>query len=128
MSMALKNMSQKELVLTVKQLESKNQQLETEKQHLKSEKQNLESEKQHLESEKQKLESVKKHLESEKQHLQFRVDQLNRLLFGAKRERFISNQQIEGQLELPFEVEEKPVDPDKLLTTIEDILQEEDAV
>jgi transposase len=50
-----------------------------------------------------------KHLESEKQYLQFRLDQLNRLLFGAKRERFISNEQIEGQMELPFEVMEKPV-------------------
>jgi len=93
-------MSPQELVLTVKQLESKNQ-------HLESEKLNLETEKQHLESEKQSL-------ESEKQYLQFRIDQLNRLLFGAKRERFISNQHIEGQLELPFEVEEKPAEPEKV--------------
>lgn len=105
-----------ELVLTVKQLERENQQLEAKAQHLESEKQNLESEKQSLESEKhhlvsenQQLESVKQSLESDKQYLQFRIDQLNRLLFGAKRERFISNQQIEGQLELPFVVEEKPV-------------------
>jgi len=130
MSKALENMSHGELILTVKQLKEDNQQFEVETKHLKFEKRHLELENQHLESEKQSLESVtqsleseKQHLESEKQHLvsvtqslksekqylQFRIDQLNRLLFGAKRERFISNQQLEGQLELPFEVEEKPV-------------------
>jgi len=54
-----------------------------------------------------------KELESKNQYLQFRIDQLNRLLFGAKRERFISNEQIEGQLDLPFEVEEKPIEEEK---------------
>ena len=62
----------------------------------------------------QKLESDKQHLESENQYLQFRIDQLNRLIFGAKRERFISNQQEEGQMKLPFEVEEKPVKDEKV--------------
>ena len=62
----------------------------------------------------QELILIVKQLESQNQHLQFRIDQLNRLLFGSKRERFISNQQIEGQLELPFEVEEKPVEEEKL--------------
>ncbi len=60
-----------------------------------------------------KLEKEKQQLATEKQYLQFRIDQLNRLLFGAKRERFISNQQIEGQLDLPFEVEEKPKEEEK---------------
>lgn len=54
-----------------------------------------------------------KQLESEKQYLEFRIDQLNRLIFGAKRERFISNEQIEGQMELPFEVEKKQAEPQK---------------
>ncbi|MBC8344113.1 MAG: IS66 family transposase [Bacteroidetes bacterium] len=93
MSEMLENMAQQELILIVKQLEKKNQQLEFDNQHLESEKQ---------------------HLKSEKQHLQFRIDQLNRLLFGVKRERFISNQQIEGQMELPFEVEEKPIEEEKV--------------
>ena len=44
----------------------------------------------------------------------FFVSQLNRLLYGAKRERFISIQQIEGQLQLPFDVEEKPVEAEKV--------------
>ena len=60
------------------------------------------------------LEKEKQYLKSEKQYLQFRLDQLNRLLFGAKRERFISYEQIEGQFELPFEVEEKPAEPEKV--------------
>ena len=38
--------------------------------------------------------------------LQFRIDQLNRLLFGAKRERFIRNAD-EAQLTLPFDIEEE---------------------
>lgn len=54
-----------------------------------------------------------KQLQSEKQYLEFRIDQLNRLIFGAKRERFISNEQIEGQMELPFEVEKKQAEPQK---------------
>ena len=100
MTMALENMERDELILTLQQLESKNQQLETDKQN--------------LESERQQWKSDKQRLESEKQYLQFRIDQLNRLIFGAKRERFISNQQVEGQMELPFEVEEKPVEEEKV--------------
>ena len=38
--------------------------------------------------------------------LQFQVKQLNRLLFGAKRERFIPNRD-ENQMTLPFEVEQQ---------------------
>lgn len=38
--------------------------------------------------------------------LQFQVKQLNRLLFGAKRERFIPNKD-ENQMTLPFEVEQQ---------------------
>ena len=108
MSRALENMLPIELVFAVKQLEKQNQQLAIENQDLASNTQTLESNNQNLESEKQELESLSKRLKSENQYLEFRIDQLNRLLFGAKRERFISNQHIGGQLELPFEVEEKP--------------------
>lgn len=66
----------------------------------------LESGQQHLEKENQRLEAERKGLESENQHLQFRIDQLNRLLFGAKRERFISNER-HGQMSLPFDVPEQ---------------------
>jgi len=97
-----------ELVFAVKQLEKQNQQLAVENQLLESNNKHLESNNQNLESEKLELESLSKRLKSENQYLEFRIDQLNRLLFGAKRERFISNQHVDGQLELPFEVEEKP--------------------
>jgi transposase len=54
------------------------------------------------------LEVKNRHLKSENQYLQFRIDQLNRLIYGAKRERFVSNE-THGQISLPFEVEEKPI-------------------
>ncbi len=55
------------------------------------------------------LEAKNRHLKSENQYLQFRLGQLNRLIYGAKRERFISNE-THGQTSLPFEVEEKPAE------------------
>lgn len=48
--------------------------------------------------------------ESRIMDMQFQIDQFKRLLFGAKRERFISNQE-DGQLSLPFDVEPLP-DPE----------------
>ena len=47
----------------------------------------------------------------ENKRLRFQVKQLNRLLFGAKRERFIPNRD-ENQMTLPFEVEQQDV-PEK---------------
>lgn len=40
-------------------------------------------------------------------YLEFQINELRRLIFGAKRERFISNAAV-NQLTLPFEVEEAP--------------------
>jgi hypothetical protein len=51
------------------------------------------------------LEIVKKQ-EAQINEMQFQLDQMKHLLFGAKRERFIPNQD-EKQLTLPFEVEEE---------------------
>ncbi len=45
-------------------------------------------------------------LEAEINQLQFQLDQMKRLLFGAKRERFVKNAD-ESQLTLPFEIEEE---------------------
>ena len=70
----------------------------------------------------QLLEEVKslkvenRYLQSNIDQLQFRIDQLNRLLFGAKRERFIPNQDI-NQMTLPFDVEQEP-DPEENEETI----------
>jgi transposase len=54
------------------------------------------------ENEKLKAENLR--LESRINQMQFQIDQMNRLLFGSKRERFIRNAD-ENQLILPFEVE-----------------------
>lgn len=77
MSKALENITNAELVKANKRLEIEKQQLETEKQGLKS----------------------------ELQYMQFQLDQLRRLLYGSKREKFIPNV-THGQMALPFEVPE----------------------
>src|SRR5512133_1267334 len=46
------------------------------------------------------------HLEAQISQMKFQIDQMNRLLYGAKRERFIANID-ENQLSLPFEVEQE---------------------
>jgi len=54
--------------------------------------------------------------ESRLQEMQFQIDQMNRLLFGAKRERFIQEHD-ENQLKLPFDVEQE-AEPEKEQETI----------
>ena len=44
-------------------------------------------------------------LQAQINQMQFQIDQMNRLLYGAKRERFIANTD-ENQLTLPFAVEQ----------------------
>ncbi len=63
-----------------------------------------------------KLLSENVNLESRVADLQFRIDQMNRLLYGAKRERFIKNAD-ENQMTLPFEVETEQ-EPEKQQETI----------
>ena len=53
-------------------------------------------------------EETKKQLEEKVKYLQFQLDQLKRMLFGAKRERFVSNADL-GQMTLPFDLPEEPV-------------------
>ena len=69
-----------------------------------------------LESEKVALESKNSKPESKLFNLQFRVDQLNRLLYGSKRERFIKTAD-ENQMTLPFDVTEE-TQPEKQQETI----------
>lgn len=83
---------------------------------MESEKTALESKNTTLELQNSGLELLKRELESKLFDLQFRVDQLNRLLFGAKRERFIKNAD-ENQMTLPFDVEPEP-EPEKQQETI----------
>jgi transposase len=109
MSKALENMGFEELLEATKKMES-------EKAALKSKNAELESKSSKLESKNTELESLKTELETKLSDLQFRVDQLNRLLFGAKRERFIKNAD-ENQMTLPFDVEQEP-EPEKQQETI----------
>jgi transposase len=61
--------------------------------------------------ENQKLKAENILLESQINEMQFQIDQMNRLLYGARRERFIPNKD-ENQMTLPFEIEEREV-PEK---------------
>lgn len=69
-----------------------------------------------LESDKSQLESTKSSLESKVAQLQFQIDQMSRLLYGAKRERFIKDVD-ESQMTLPFDVPEDTA-PEKQEETI----------
>ena len=46
--------------------------------------------------------------QEEIKYLQFQIDQMKRMIFGAKRERFISNDTL-GQMTLPFDIPEGPI-------------------
>ena len=46
--------------------------------------------------------------EEEIKYLKFQLDQMKRMIFGAKRERFISNAVL-GQMTLPFDIPEEPI-------------------
>ncbi len=50
--------------------------------------------------------------------MRFELSQLKRLIFGSKRERFVSNQE-NGQMSLPFEVVQQPVEPEPLIEKVE---------
>ena len=63
----------------------------------------LEEQNANLEKEYTNLKTQKASLESKVSQMQFQIDQMKRLLFGAKRERFIQNQD-ENQMALPFDV------------------------
>ena len=67
----------------------------------------------------EKLLEVIKELKAENNYLQFQIDQLNRLLFGSKRERFMPNRD-ENQLTLPFEVpqEQEPEKEQEVITYV----------
>jgi len=95
MSKALEDMSYEELLEASKELVANKSQLE---------------------SDKSQLESTKSSLESKVAQLQFQIDQMSRLLYGAKRERFIKDVD-ESQMTLPFDVPEDTA-PEKQEETI----------
>jgi len=64
-----------------------------------------------LESRNSLLKTQNSSLESMLNQMQFQIDQFKRLLFGAKRERFLPKQD-EKQMSLPFDIEKEP-EPEK---------------
>jgi len=105
MSNTLENMSFEELLKVNKNLEMQKNILETKASNLEVKTAILEKMASNLETQKSNLETLAIKLQAKVDYMQFQIDQLNRLLFGAKRERFVS-QTDEKQLKLPFDVEE----------------------
>lgn len=101
---SMKNGTKKELLELQKQNESLQAAV------LKSEKfnKNLEETIKHYQEQKNQLTEQKEQLTEQVKYLQFQLDQIKRMLFGAKRERFISNADV-NQMVLPFDVAEEPV-------------------
>ena len=103
------------LEILVSELQKQNQILQTarqeaeEKARLFEDEAKLARESAKLAEESAKLaeQSVQKTKE-ELKYLQFLYDQLKRLMFGAKRERFIANSDV-NQMILPFDVAEQPI-------------------
>lgn len=65
--------------------------------------QELQNQNQILQFAVQKSEEQNKRLEEQNKYLQFQLDQIRRLMFGAKRERFVSNADV-NQMALPFDL------------------------
>lgn len=103
--MALENMSFDRLVVVANELQNQNAILEIEYSVLETEKSVLENENTTLKTQNGSLEDEIKSYASQISRMQFQIDQYKRLLYGAKRERFVSNEKY-GQMELPFEVEQ----------------------
>lgn len=59
-----------------------------------------------LESEKEELLKASKKMEVRLTEMEFQIEQMKRMLYGSKKERFIKNID-ENQMELPFDVEEE---------------------
>jgi len=96
------------LEIQVSELQKQNQILQIARQEaeeiiLKSEREIAQTKQQLLQSE-----EAAKQLEEKNKYLQFQYDQLRRMMFGAKRERFISNIDVD-QMTLPFDVPEQAV-------------------
>jgi transposase len=74
-----------------------------------------------LESEKEELLEASKKMEVRLAEMEFQIEQMKRMLYGSKKERFIKNID-ENQMELPFDVEEEQ-EPEKQQETITYIRQ-----
>jgi len=68
----------------------------------------VEKEKQQLESTHALLEKEHNKIQQQNAYMSFQIDQLQRLIYGSKRERFISNEAV-NQMVLPFETTQQDV-------------------
>ena len=116
-------MSIDELIEANKKLQSLNSDLESQASELKSQASELKSQTSKLKSQASELKTKTTALELENlsletkfNQLKFQLDQIKRMLFGAKRERYIPNQD-KNQLSLPFDVEPE-TEPEKEQETI----------
>ena len=109
-------MSIDELIEANKKLQSLNSDLESQASELKSQTSKLKSQASELKTKTTALELENLSLETKFNQLKFQLDQIKRMLFGAKRERYIPNQD-KNQLSLPFDVEPE-TEPEKEQETI----------
>ena len=79
---------------------------------------NLEQKTRFLEVERNRIEKKFKELLEEFCSMKFELSQLKRLVFGSKRERFVSNQE-NGQMSLPFEMVQQSVETEPVIEKVE---------
>ncbi|AYD49057.1 IS66 family transposase [Arachidicoccus soli] len=103
MEATLQNYSKEELIALIQEQKNKAPLFEKEKATLEKKNAFLEKQNSFLENKRIALEVEKATLESEAVYLKYQIEQLKRLAFGQKRERFENPDN--GQLSLPFEME-----------------------
>ncbi len=100
---------------SVETLNNEKTSLKAENARLEAEKANLEAWRRHIASEQKKLENENLDLKQQNGLMSFQIEQLKRLIYGSKRERFISNQAV-NQMVLPFDTEEDSPQPQEQAT------------
>ena len=106
------------LVEERKKLERANEIRITEIKKLEQKTRILEVEKEKLFGEKNEIEEKFQDLLEQFCSMKFELSQLKRLVFGSKRERFVSNQDND-QMSLPFDIEQEPTESEPIIEKVE---------
>jgi len=101
-----KNISEKDRLIS--QLLLKNEELSSVMKELFLDKENLINQNEELSEKNEELSEKNEELTIKNEYYAYQIAQLKRMLFGSKRERFVSNENPE-QLTIPFEVETEKV-------------------